>query len=394
MVVIQKSWDRIRVSYNEMDDKYESYSISVPDSKGFHLTSIPESGQSPQSSTIYIEAENYLGILHAFTTLSQLFYAAASPSAFGNAYAPSAPIFIADKPKFKHRGFNLDVSRQWYPMGVIKRLIDALSWNKFNRLHLHITDSQSWPLEIPSLPELAEKGAYAPGLTYSPEAIQDLLRFAEDRGVEVILEIDMPGHTTSIAEAYPKLIVGKNKQDNWKKWAAQPPSGSLKLNNPAVEDFLTTLFDDLLPRLSAHSRYFHTGGDEVNLNVYALDPGVNSNTREGIRPHLQKFFNHVQNQVKKHQGDAIVWEEMSYPWELDMPKDTIVQSWQSDDAVRNATAKGHRVIAGNNKFWYLDCGHGQWLDFKQGADFQGWYPFADYVCSSFRSPPPQKYGSY
>lgn len=188
----------------------------------------------------------------------------------------------------------------------------------------------------------------------------------------------MPGHTTSIADSYPDLIVGKNKQPDWVDWAAQPPSGSLKLNNPAVDSFITKLFDDLLPRLAQHSRYFHTGGDEVNLNVYSLDPGVSSNTTEGIRPHLQKFISHVHKQLEKHQAEPIVWEEMNFPWEMELPKNVIVQSWQSDDAVRNATRKGYRVIAGNNQHWYLDCGHGQWLDFNQEGAAR-FYPFADYV---------------
>jgi len=288
-------------------------------------------------------------------------------------------VTIHDKPRFVHRGLNLDVARQWYPKATILKTIDALSWNKMNRLHLHVTDSQSWPLEIPSMPELAEKGAYAPGLTYSPEDLQQILDYAEARGIQVIVEIDMPGHTTSIAESHPELIVGRNVQPNWDTYAAQPPSGSLKLNNKDVENFLTKLFKDLLPRLNKHTRYFHTGGDEVNAKVYQLDPGVGSNNKTKIRPHLQKFFDHVQAQVNKQHMSPFVWEEMLIDWNLTIPEKTVVQIWQSDEAAKKATEKGYRIIQGTYNYWYLDCGQGQWLDFG-GPAYQKFYPFADY-CS-------------
>lgn len=297
-----------------------------------------------------------MGILHALTTLQQLFYAP-TKSRSGGAYG-TGPIDIIDTPVFQHRGLNLDVARQWYPKTDILRAVDALSWNKMNRLHLHVTDSQSWPLEIPSMPGLAANGAYAPGLTYTPQDLQEILDFAEARAVEVIIEIDMPGHTTSIAETYPDLIVGRNIQPNWDTYAAQPASGSLKLNNKGVYDFLTKLFADLLPRLKKHSHYFHTGGDEVNSNVYKLDPGVGSDDKLKIQPHLEKFFSHVQKQVSGQGMSPFVWEEMLLDWNLTLPDSTIVQTWRSDEATAQVTKKGFRVIAGNYNYWYLDCGQG------------------------------------
>ncbi|KAI5818330.1 glycoside hydrolase superfamily [Pyronema omphalodes] len=358
VVVTQTGEDVDMPTYSQMK---EAYNLTIPDG----------------CDTVYITAESSLGVLHAFHTLEQLFYATARRSR--NVWG-KGPVKISDSPKFKHRGLNLDVSRQWYPKEAILRTIDALSFNKMNRLHLHATDSQSWPLEIPSMPELAKKGSYAPGLTYSPQDLQEILDFAEARGIQVIVEIDMPGHTTSIAEAYPDLIVGKNKQPNWDTYAAQPPSGSLKLNNKAVEDFTSKLFDDLLPRLNKHTKYYHTGGDEVNKNVYALDPGVGSNEVAKIRPGLQKFIDHVHGGVKKHKMTPFVWEEMLLDWGLNLAKETIVQTWQTDAAAMNATRMGHQIIGGNYNYWYLDCGHGQWLDFGGPNGAQKFYPYNDY-CS-------------
>lgn len=338
VVVSQSAEDVPRPRYEEMR---EAYNLTIP----------------AGCNTAYIDAESSLGVLHAFNTLQQLFYAPAAPAARGAVWS-KGPVRIIDKPKFAHRGLNLDVARQWYPKEAILRTIDALSWNKMNRLHLHATDSQSWPLEIPAMPELARKGSYAPGLTYSPADLQEILSFAEARGVQVIVEIDMPGHTSSIAESHPDLIVGHNIQPNWSTYAAQPPSGSLKLNNTAVTDFVSTLMRDLLPRLNHHTTFYHSGGDEVNAKIYKLDPGVGSGEKPVIQPHLQKFVSHVHSEVAKQRMTPVVWEEMLVEWNLTMSKDTIVQTWQTDEATQRATSKGHRVIAGNYNFWYLDCGQG------------------------------------
>lgn len=309
--------------------------------------------------------------------MSQLFYY--SQQYRGAVYSKLAPVEVLDKPKFQHRGLNLDVARQWYPKEDILKTIDALAWNKMNRLHLHVTDSQSWPLEIPALPDLAPCGAYAEGLTYTPEDLQDILTFAEKRGVQVIVEVDMPGHTSSIAEAYPELIAGWNIQPDWDRYAAQPPSGSLKLKNQEVKKFLTTLFGDLLPRLRDHSPYFHTGGDEVNRNVYLFDEGINSNETKVLQPALQDFVSHVHTEVTNNKMSPVVWEEMLLEWNLTLSKDTIVQTWLSDGSTKSVVEKGHRAIAGNYNFWYLDCGNGQWLDFGPEV-FRKFYPFNDY-CS-------------
>ncbi|RPA94894.1 hypothetical protein L873DRAFT_1813714 [Choiromyces venosus 120613-1] len=344
------------VRYGEFD---ESYTLMIPVTGG-NFTS-PGVGGGGAGNTlgggrepgaVYITAGSSLGVLHAFTTLSQLFYY--SNNHRGGVYSKLAPVEIDDKPKFQHRGLNLDVARQWYPKEEILKTIDALSWNKMNRLHLHVTDSQSWPLEIPAMPNLAAKGAYADGLTYSPQDLQDMLTWGWSRGVEVIVEIDMPGHTASIAESYPELITGRNKQPNWDKYAAQPPSGSLKLRNPAVKKFLTTLFDDLLPRLKSHSQYFHTGGDEVNKNVYNFDENINSNNSAVLQPALQDFLSHTHGELAKHGVTPFVWEEMLLDWNLTLPKDAIVQTWISEESTKKVTAKGYRVITGNYNFWYLD----------------------------------------
>jgi len=296
--------------------------------------------------TASITAASSVGVLHALQSFIQLFYKHSA----GGIYTNLAPIEISDKPKFQHRALNFDVSRNWYTVADIKRTIDALSWNKFNILHLHISDAQSWPMEIPAIPELAQAGAYAPGLTYSPNDIKDIQTYAIQRGMEVIIEFDMPGHTSSIGYSHPELIAAFDAKP-WDTYCAEPPCGSLKLNSPAVYDFLEKLFADVLPRVTPYSSYFHTGGDEVNVNTYLLDDTVNSNDTAVIQPLIQKLVDRNHDQVRKAGLTPMVWEEMLLQWNLTLGEDVVVQAWQSDEAVAQITGKGHKVVGGNYNYW-------------------------------------------
>ena len=116
-----------------------------------------------------------------------------------------------------------------------------------------------------------------------------MLDYAAARGIQAYIEIDMPGHTNSIAYSHPDLIAASNIQPDWPTYANQPPSGQLKLNNSDVKNFISSILADVLPRTEGASNYFHSGGDEVNANVYLLDPGVNSNISTVIQPYLQDF---------------------------------------------------------------------------------------------------------
>ena len=327
-----------------------------------------------------ISANTSAGLAYGLNTFTQLFYAHSS----GGAYTPLIPVSITDAPKFAHRGLNIDVSRNFYPVSALLRTIDALAYNKFNRLHIHITDAQSWPLDVPSMPELSAKGAYNPSQVYQPDDIAELQQFGALRGVQVYLEIDMPGHTASIAYSHPDLIAAFNVQPNWSAVAAEPPSGVFKLNDPAVGTFIEKLFADVLPRVGANTPYFHTGGDEVPYGAYELDPTVKSSDPSVIKPFLQKFIDAAHKQVRAAGLTPIVWEEMLLSYNLTLNKDVIVQSWLADDSVSQITQKGYGAIAGSYEYWYLDCGHGQFLNFEPGTVSQMSWPYTDY-CDPFKN---------
>ena len=117
----------------------------------------------------------------------------------------------------------------------------------------------------------------------------------------------------------------------------------------------------------------------MNLNAYNLDPTVQSNDTDVVVPLIQRFMDHNQEIMQANGFTPLVWEEMLLEFNLTLPKNTIVQTWQSDEAVVNSVKKGYQVLVGNYNYWYLDCGQGQWLDFHPDVAEQFW-PFEDY-CS-------------
>ncbi len=276
-------------------------------------------------------------------------------------YTQFAPLNIEDSPRFSHRGISLDVARNPFSVEDTTRTIDGMAAAKMNRLHLHATDSQSWPLEIPSLPDLARKGAYQPHLVWSADDLEILQAYGDEHGVMVYLELDMPGHTGSVAQAYPELIAASNQLD-WSTFAAEPQSGQLKLNSSKVVEFLDILFADLFPRLSPHSGIYHFGGDEVNRQVHLLDETVMSSDHEILKPLIQNILNQVLSKMHVHGLRPVVWEEMILDWDLDLPEETLVQVWRNSERIEAVLRKGFGVIFGDYHHWYLDCGYGQFLD--------------------------------
>ncbi|EFX03281.1 beta-hexosaminidase beta chain precursor [Grosmannia clavigera kw1407] len=327
-----------------------------------------------------LTATTSVGVLRGLATFEQLFYAHTSGTAW---YTPLAPVVIKDAPKYKHRGVMLDVARNWYELTHIYRTIDAVAWNKMNRLHLHMTDSQSWPLEIPTMPEIAAKGAYRSDLTYTSDDLKALQRYAVARGVDLVVEIDMPGHIGSLALSHPELIVAYDAFPYfW--WCAEPPCGAFKLNDTAVDAFVEKLLDDVLPRVAPYSAYFHTGGDELNANDSRLDPGVGTDSKAVLQPLLQRFIDANHKRVRAEGLVPIVWEEIPLTWNVTVGKDTGVQTWLGASSIKEMTGRGLQVVDSNYNFYYLDCGRGQWLNWDNGLAYAAGYPFGDW-CSPHKN---------
>lgn len=233
-----------------MEERNESYELSI----GPHPT-------HSHHTIALLSAPTALGLLRGLQTFSQLVYVTSPPtqdqckptteSGNSNSQAPLnsprsapntdqselpqgvqqpltpvlrylyGPLEIKDAPAFPYRGLLLDTSRNFYPISDLKRTIDAMSWAKLSTFHWHITDAQSWPLQLPHHPELSQSGAYSNAEVYSIEEIQELTKYANSKGVEVMIEIDTPGHTSIMGEAHPDLIACKDAQP-WSQYAAEP----------------------------------------------------------------------------------------------------------------------------------------------------------------------------
>jgi hexosaminidase len=353
----QNASDPANIMKPDVGDVDESYTVSMA-----------------SSGEVIISAKSSIGLTYGLTTFTQLFFKHSSSAC---AYTTLAPVKIYDKPKFGWRGINVDTARTYKPMSLLYATIDAMAFNKMNRFHWHITDSQSWPLVIPSMPELAEKGSYASWQVYTPEDVRALQEYGALVGVEVVMEIDQPGHTSAIGYAYPDLIAAFNYQPWW-YYAAETPAGTFKLNSTEVPEFLQNMFDDLLPRLKPLTAYFHLGGDEVNFNASTQDDTVGTNKTSVIEPLLQKFMDRNQDQIQAADFIPVVWEEQLLDFNLTMPKNTIIQTWISDSSVVDVVKQGYRALVGSSDFWYLDCGFGDWTDVPQGPDSRASWPYYDW----------------
>jgi len=356
-----------------VDTNSEDYQCTI--SREAYSIHISNEGQ------VLISIKHPQGAIRALDTLAQLFYAHSKGKT--DVYTPYAPVLIKDAPKFDHRGLNLDISRNWIPPYDVLRTIEAMAFNKLNKLHIHASDAQSWPLEIPALPSLAKEGAYREDQIWSVGDLEEVQKHGLYHGVEVYLEIDLPSHTASIHHSHPDLITPYNKP--WATYAVEPPAGQLRLNSPDVPPFLTTLLNDILPRSSAWSSHFHVCGDELNHEAYNLDPTVRSSSKEVIRPLLQKLMDHVLSLVKSNGLTPVIWEDMLMMWDLKLPVNTIVQTWRSSKSLADVVGTGHRALFGSCEEWYLDCGYGTFIDpDPANLDSPINHPFHDW-CSPYKN---------
>ena len=363
------------ITFNKVARLSDDRSEEIKSTEGYIL-------KLHKDGTVVVDVIGWQGGLHALETFTQLFYRhSQDPNAV---YTHLAPFQIIDEPAFPHRGINLDIARNSIsPIDIMKQ-IAAMSACKLNRLHLHASDAQSWPLEIPSYPELAQEGAYDELQIWSVGDLERVQRFGMFHGIEVYLEIDLPGHSTAVGGAFPAHLTAQNMQP-WDRWALEPPSGQMRLNSSATMAFVKDILNDLAARVSLYSSLFHIGGDELNKLAYELDPTVRSSDPAVLKPLLQAFVGNASQTTISHGLTPIVWEEMVLDWNLDLTTHTIVQSWRDPTSLAKIVAKGHRAIFGSSTHWYLDCGHGCFLDpNKTNPDTPIKSPYNDW-CSPYKS---------
>lgn len=276
------------------------------------------------------------------------------------------PATISDKPRFSYRGMHFDCARHFFDVDFVKRYIDLMALHNINTLHWHITDDQGWRIEIKKYPELTEKGSIRPctvignnsplydnqpyGGFYTQEQAREIVRYAAERFITVIPEVDMPGHMLGALKAYPELGCTGGPYEVACEWGVFPDV--LCLGNEQVYSFCQDVLDEIMDIFP--SEYIHIGGDEAprlrwaqcaKCQAKAKEQGLNTNT-------LQSYFtNRIEKYVNSHGRRIIGWDEIL---EGPINQSATIMSWRGPGPGVEAAKKGHDVIMTPNSHLYFD----------------------------------------
>ena len=274
---------------------------------------------------------------------------------------PSAQ--VAASPRFVYRGMHLDCSRHFFPVSTVKHYIDLLALHGMNKLHWHLTDDQGWRVEIKKYPRLAEVGGWRSGTTlghnspvndgiryggyYTQEEIRDIVRYAAERYITIIPEIDMPGHMLGALAAYPELGCTGGPYDVWGMWGVA--DDILCLGKDHTLQFVKDVLDEVMQLFPGE--YIHIGGDEsprVRWEACPLcqqrirDLGITSKGKQSAEALLQGWFTtEIQNYLSQHGRRIIGWDELLG---CDVESSATIMSWRGAEPGAEGAKLGHDVI--------------------------------------------------
>lgn len=277
--------------------------------------------------------------------------------------------FIKDYPKFQWRGLHLDVSRHFYTVAEVKRFIDLMAYYKFNTLHWHLTDDQGWRIEIKKYPKLTEIGAYRDstvenhyttvprtynttryGGFYTQEQIKEIVSYAADRFIDVVPEIEMPGHARAALAAYPQYSCTGQAQGVEGLWGVFDDIFCAKEESIL---FLQDVLSEVLPLFP--SAYVHIGGDEAPKTRWKECPKCQSVIKEhGLHDEheLQSYFIGRMDAYLTQKGKKLIgWDEIL---EGGLSPNATVMSWRGYDGGKAAAAQGHYVVMCPGSHCYFD----------------------------------------
>ncbi len=253
---------------------------------------------------------------------------------------------IKDRPRFKWRGLLIDVSRHFEPVEIIKRNLDAMAAVKMNVLHWSLSNDQGFRVESKVFPKLHQLGSN--GQYYSQSEVREIVNYARERGVRIVPEFNMPGHSTAWLVAYPELAAAEGPYEIERGWGVFDPC--MDPSKGEVYEFLDAFIGEMAGLFP--DEYFHIGGDEVKAAQWNSSERI----RDFKKSHnlsdnrdLQAYFNqHVLKILIKHGKKMIGWDEILHP---ELPKSIIVQSWRQDSLPRIAH-QGYNAIL--SRGYYLD----------------------------------------
>jgi len=260
-------------------------------------------------------------------------------------YLPA--VNIRDQPRFPWRGLLIDVGRHYEPMEVLKRNLDAMAAVKLNVLHWHLTEDQGFRVESKKFPKLHTLGS--DGLFYTQDQVREIIAYARDRGIRVMPEFDIPGHSTSWLVGHPELgsAPGPYKIER----AAGIFEPALDPTRDQTYKFLDTFLGEMAALFP--DAYLHIGGDENEGKQWDRNPQIQTFMKEkGIKDNhaLQAYFNQrVLKILQKHGKKMIGWDEILHQ---DLPKDAMIQSWRGPSSLADAARKGYNGILSAG--YYID----------------------------------------
>lgn len=332
------------------DDMDESYSIIVNPSEN-----------SNETSDAILSANTTWGIMRGLETFSQLVFS------LDNVNHAIRPVRIFDEPRFKYRGFMLDTARHYISVDKIRNIIDAMAYNKLNVFHWHIIDDQAFPLQSSTYPQLTEQTAYRPNMIYTKNQVSLIIKFAAERGIRVIPELDSPGHTYAL-RSIPDLLTKCYNQSgipNGQLGPIDPTNfGSYKAIALLIKEFASLFHDPL----------FHAGGDEVEFECWKSNPHINDwmakrNLSGNFHELNNIYLRRVYDILMASNRSMLVWQEV-FDNEANLPKDVIIQVWKYIgtpsvfmDEMKRIVEAGYRTIL--SSCWYLNyIDYGQdWVKF-------------------------------
>lgn len=296
---------------------------------------------------------------------------------------------IKDEPRYGWRGCHLDVSRQFAPAPDVLRLIDILAWYKMNVFHWHLTDDEAWRFEVRAYPQLTTVGvmrgpdepmlpqlgnaAEPVGGFYTQADVAAIIANASELNVEVVPEVDIPGHSTAILAALPELVDGQEAPDSYRSVQGFPNNAL----NPAIEEtyvFLGKVFDEMVELFP--SKLIHIGGDEVADNTWMASPLARKLMEKegldgtfGLQSH---FMKRIQKMLADRGRSMAGWDEVSHGGGVD-PDGTLLMAWRAPEVGVELAKEGYDVVMTPGQAYYLDMVQDEaWQE--PGASWAGTVP--------------------
>ncbi len=328
---------------------------------------------------IDIAASTPAGFFYAFQTLKQLMprnvMAGVPDDSVEEWRVPC--VFIVDEPRFSWRGFMLDEGRHFYGKEEIKKIIDVMAAYKMNRFHWHLTEDQGWRIEIKKYPKLTEVGAWRDskvcawgdvkpdgiryGGYYTHKDINEVVEYAKERFVEIIPEVDIPGHSQAAVASYPEFLAcdPENKHDVW-LWQGVS-SDVINVANPLAVQFAKDVIDELTELFPFG--YIHLGGDECptykwerNSDCQALLKEIGSENYRDLQIHFYKqLLDHVAQKPADKQRKLVFWNEVLHGNTEPLGKDITIMAWiGADGAAKDAAMRGMNTILSPQIPYYIN----------------------------------------